>query len=276
MESKVKLIVLDLDGTLLGSDKRVPQSAARALEYAVSKGVAVVPCTGRPLHGIPAEVSALCSNPRYAITSNGAAVYSAGESKRLLRLTALDVRAVEEVRKLTLNKSVNFEVYCDGYGIASEAGYLRAEEFYPPEMLDYYHSSRRTCPDMSAFIAEHWDRIEKVNLTFLSQKLRQRLRDELGGIAGMQATTSSPNNLELISSRVSKGEALLWLADMLDIRQDETAAFGDGENDIPLLTVAGTSIAMGNASKSVQSFADIVTASNDEDGIAKAIERLSI
>ena len=86
---------------------------------------------------------------------------------------------------------------------------------------------------------------------------------------------SRPDFLEFFSGSVSKGTALRFLCKNLGIHPEETIAFGDGENDISLLQAAGLSVAMGNAAEEVKACADVVTASNDEDGIALCIQSLT-
>jgi len=82
--------------------------------------------------------------------------------------------------------------------------------------------------------------------------------------------------LTLFSSAVSKGNALAILARHLDIPLDETMAVGDGPNDVSMLRMAGLGVAMGQASRRVRAMADVVTASNTEDGLARAIEHYAL
>ena len=85
---------------------------------------------------------------------------------------------------------------------------------------------------------------------------------------------TAPFYLEVIPSVINKGQGLRDTCRVLGIQPEETVAFGDAENDIPMLTAAGVGVAMGNASDKVKAAADAVTASNNEDGIAQWLERM--
>ena len=85
---------------------------------------------------------------------------------------------------------------------------------------------------------------------------------------------SEPNNLEIVSKHTSKGDALITLAKKLNIDIEETISFGDSDNDSSMIKVSGMGVAMGNASEDIKAIADIVTDSNNNDGLAKAIEHI--
>ena len=91
---------------------------------------------------------------------------------------------------------------------------------------------------------------------------------------GIIISSSLYNNLEINAEGATKGNALMWLASHLGISRERTMAFGDGENDVTMLKAAGIGIAMGNGLEMAKRAADQVTLTNDEDGVADAIERL--
>lgn len=273
MPRNIKLMVFDLDGTLFDSNKHVPPDASRLLHIAQEAGVETVPCTGRPVGGISAETREAMAARRFAISSNGAAVTDLTNGQNL-RLWPLELSSVLTVRRMTGNRETSFEAYYSGKSYVSESDYARSEEFFPPAMQEYYRASRVPLPELDSFILQHGDRIEKINLSFSSCRAREVIAEELKKLPGIYCTSSVSNNLELMNPHANKGVALTWLAGYLGIPIGNTVAFGDESNDIPLLTAAGFSVAMGNASQAVKDAADMVTDSNDENGIYNALSVL--
>ena len=100
-----------------------------------------------------------------------------------------------------------------------------------------------------------------------------RMRKILAEIPEVLVTSSLPNNLEINAVGADKGGALLRLAELLGIRREETMAFGDGENDMSMLRMAGLGVAMENAEDHVKAAADYVTVTNNEAGVAAALRK---
>ena len=92
----------------------------------------------------------------------------------------------------------------------------------------------------------------------------------------MQLTASNDHDFELVPDRVDKGRAMALIALLYGVPLGETAAVGDSENDLPMLKVAGLPVAMGNAVERVKEQCAFVTATNDEDGVARVLERLGL
>ena len=116
--------------------------------------------------------------------------------------------------------------------------------------------------------------VQKIQFFTRDMELRTRLLTEIPQVfPGILATSSSPQNIELNQDAANKGDALLALADRLGVPREKTLAFGDGLNDISMIRAAGVGIAMDNAEDVVKEAADWVTASCDEDGVARGIER---
>jgi Cof subfamily protein (haloacid dehalogenase superfamily) len=99
------------------------------------------------------------------------------------------------------------------------------------------------------------------------------LRMELNKLEKIGTSSSWDNNIEAMGLNVSKGEALKELCNKLKISQDEVIAIGDSENDLSMLNFAGLGVAMGNADENIKEQADYITDSNNEDGVAKVIEK---
>ena len=116
--------------------------------------------------------------------------------------------------------------------------------------------------------------MEKINLFFPDMEERDRLRAELEKRGDVLITSSIPNNLEINAFGATKGEAILRLASHLGISEKQTMAIGDGENDFSMIQKAGIGVAMKNGSKELRGAADYITDTNDEDGVASAINRI--
>jgi hypothetical protein len=135
-------------------------------------------------------------------------------------------------------------------------------------------STRILVPDIIRYVEETGQDAEKINIFVKDPAEREPIKKELSAIPGIVICSSLYNNLEINAEGATKGNALLWLADYLGIAREETMAFGDGENDVPMLEAAGIGVAMANGVDAAKAAADELTLTNDEDGVAAAIERL--
>ena len=116
--------------------------------------------------------------------------------------------------------------------------------------------------------------MEKINIFFADIADRAPLRCRLEQESGIAITAAMVNNLELNDENATKGNGLMWLADYLGVDREATMAVGDGENDVSMIRMAGVGVAMDNALDLVKQYADEITLTNDEDGVAAVIERL--
>ena len=133
---------------------------------------------------------------------------------------------------------------------------------------------RDVYPSIIGHVEETGKDVEKINVYVADLGDREPLKKELSAIPGLIISSSLYNNIEINMEGATKGNALLWLASYLGISREETMAFGDGENDLSMLKAAGIGIAMANGIEAAKEAADEITLTNDEDGVAAAIERL--
>ena len=273
MPPRIRLIALDLDGTLLDSDKRLPPANFAALERAHRAGTCIVPATGRYFAAMP-EVIRTLPFLRYAITINGARVSDADDSEVLYRADLPLAQALEIMRWLD-TLPIIYDCYMDNTGWMTERFQRRAAEFSPDRhILEMLRDLRHPVPELKAFIAQRGHDIQKVQFFSNDADLRAEvLRTCSQRFPGTVASSSCPNNVEINHADATKGKALLGLCRALNVDPKETLAFGDGLNDIPMLRAAGVGIAMGNASDTVKAAADLVTADCDDAGVAAAIGR---
>ncbi|MBQ9826207.1 MAG: HAD family phosphatase [Firmicutes bacterium] len=270
----IKLIALDLDGTLLTTDKRLTDENRDALRNAADKGIEIVPCTGRFYLGIPDIVREL-DFIHYAVTINGAEV--------------LDLRKGTVIygSDIPLDTALYLNDMFEDMGIAHDAyvqsrGYMerrfldRIEDHLPdPIYCRTLRSMREPVDDLRTFLTDLGKDIQKIQIfTHDLEILRNTGRYIAGNFPDLIATSSLKNNLEINNADANKGAALNALTDYLGISTDNTMAFGDGGNDLPMLRAAGISVAMGNSLQILKDEADFVTLTHDQSGVAYIINKL--
>lgn len=269
----IKLIALDLDGTLLTSAKTLSERNAAALARAAENGVYIVPTTGRFFMGMPAFLRAL-PYLRYAITINGAAIYDAKQQRDIATVNIPLLQAVEILRYLDSFPLI-YDCYMDNWGWMTRAMQDKAEDFVPNEhYLKMIRTLRTPVDELKAYLLEKGHDVQKIQFFTHDLSLRARMLQNLDKqFPSIVASSAAPNNVEINHKDANKGEAVLRLASLLGIGQEQTMAFGDGLNDVSMLQAAGLGVAMANAEQAAKDAADCVSASNDEDGVALAIER---
>ena len=232
-----------------------------------------MPCTGRIWFGVPAFIRSF-PGIRYAITTNGAVVEDIIES-RILDERKLTWQQAAELLKLAKKFHTMYDVYTDGHAFGEERFLEHMEDFgIQPALQKMIRDTREAVPDVEERVRELKKPAEKVNYFFGDLEERSRARAALEARGDVLVSSSFPNNLEINAIGASKGEAILRLASYLGIRPEETMGFGDGENDISMIRMAGIGVAMGNGAEILKAEADYITGINDEDGVAQAIEML--
>jgi len=272
---RIRLLGLDLDGTLLNNKKQVNSLDEDSVKRAMQKGVIVVPVTGRPQKGIPDNIAKLFHNS-YMITSNGAVTTDMKLKKNidgayLSSETALNIVELLQRRQ----EDIKVEIFADGIGyVQKEQLDVIKELFRGTHLESYFHASRIPVNNINRLIANRNEDIAEISIMTQSidiknrlQKLLERFDDEI------KITSSVPTDLEINAINAGKGFALLRLAKRLGIHNSEIMACGDSGNDIEMLQSAGIAVAMENANEEVKSITDFVTLSNEENGVAYAIKR---
>ena len=272
----IRLIALDLDGTLLNSDKQLTQQNAQALACAAARGIEIVPTTGRFFSGMPEIIRSL-PYLHYAITINGAAVYDVRYDADIARAEIPLPLAVEIMRYLD-TLPVIYDCYMNNWGWMTRAMQLRADAFAPDEhYLRMIRNLRTPVDDLKSYLLETGRDVQKIQLFLTDPALRLTLLRQLGGqFEGLCVSSSVPNNIEINSTDANKGEALRKLAAHLGLDISRTMAIGDGLNDLSMLRAAGVGVAMENACPEAKQAADYVTGSCDESGVAAAIRRFCL
>ena len=266
----IGLVGLDIDGTLLNSAGQITPRTRQAIAAALEQGCAVAAATGRPWSGLPNEfvtIPGIC----WAVTANGATLVdlAAGRVAERRWMSREDWFYAWD---LTAGFDRVMDLFLDGWGYSDEAKLERAQDWAPPGMAGYLRASRRAVEDVCAF-ARRQAAIEKANLFFPDPAQRReawRLLEESGRF---EVSASSAVGIELNAKGVDKAQGLFALGRRLGIEPAFIMACGDSGNDLPMLRRAGVGVAMGNASFEAKAAARFVTDTNDNDGVAKALER---
>lgn len=263
----IRLIATDLDGTLLRNDKTVSARNATAIRLAHRAGLRVVAATGRYLASLPELLTPV--DVDYAVTSNGAQGYRLSTNELLFEDTLTVTTATRIIAYLSEQfPQVRSVVAPDGRTHYAQPGYLDLLHDYELRNfpIDYHELNRLDALGQSV-----------VKLTVRHPTLSpEHLLDALmaSGLTGFHPTTSGGPILEITGPGVTKAHGVARLADLLGFEPRQVLAIGDARNDVELLEWAGVGVAMGNAVPEAIAVADRVTASNEQDGLALAIEEL--
>ena len=262
-----KVLVLDIDGTLVNSSKEITSATRQAIWNILDRGHQVMLASGRPYPGMRRYAGELEMDKRggYVMASNGAKVvdYRTGEIvyQKLLPLSM--VPAIYDFAKE------------HGCGLITFLGDNSISAFEPDEYVLY----EARLNGITALYVENWVEfvnfdINKCILTAEPEKAavcEKLLQELLAGVANV--FRSDPYFIEVVPVGVDKALTLEQLLPMLGMEQAQTVCCGDGFNDITMLEYAGVGVAMGNAQPPVKEVADYVTATNDEDGIVEVIQK---
>ena len=256
----IRIIALDLDGTLLDSDKNLSEANRAALAAAAAKGILVVPTTGRFFGMMPPAVRDL-PFVRYAITVNGIVREELPLEQALAIMRYLD------------GFDVIYDCYQDNWGRMTRAMQEKAEEYAQcPHYVKMIREFRKPYPDLKEYLVEQGRDVQKIMLFARDPAVRDRiLADIQTHFDNLAVSTSTFSNLEINTATAHKGRAIERFAAHFGWTLANCMAFGDGLNDLSMVKMAGTGVAMANAAPEVLAAADYVTLSNDDDGVAAAL-----
>jgi len=270
---KYKLIAIDMDGTLLNNEEKVSERNKKSIMEATKKGVQVVVSTGR-IFSSATYFAKLIKVVTPIISCNGAYVSEYHKDNIILEnpIKKNDLKNIIE----TLEKNNLYYHFYDN------------ENFYTKDLeynsLKYYEWNKKQdeenkiniqiIEDPLNFIEKENVKVYKIVVMDNDMERIQNSRIELSKNKEIEIVSSWHGSLDIMYKGVSKGKALKQLCNLYDISREEVIAIGDNENDLSMLEYAGTSVAMGNGIDIVKEYATHVTDTNDNDGVAKIIEKL--
>lgn len=263
-----QLIALDLDGTLNNDQKVITPGTLDALMAAQSSGIRLALASARPSPGLFKERDILQMQQFGGIlmSYNGGRIVDAATEKVLFE-TSMDMEQTKQVLRFLQTLPVT-PILDDGvqFYVTDKSGYK----------VDYEcRNNHMSCTEVSNLANFLTFAPVKILMSAKEEEIlqiQQTIRENLP--PALTVVQTAPFYLEVIPRTINKGQGIRDICAVLGISPVQVIAFGDAENDIPMLQAAGMGVAMGNAAQKVQEAADFVTRSNNDDGIAYALARL--
>ncbi|ASB91398.1 Cof-type HAD-IIB family hydrolase [Bacillus sonorensis] len=278
----MKLIAIDLDGTLLSEDGTISKANLDTLSEAQKQGHRLAICSGRSHHDI-LQILRKYNIKASIISGNGGVIYD----KALIKRLVLPDHTVKEMIDLAEHEQLFCELYTNEGIIMKQSGRSMLEEelaeqsktldsavkaVYSREITNLFNQHpirfiadfRKT--DFSAL------QIYKIGAISYQKTKRDRFMAKLEGRHDISITSGSLGTVEIGHPETNKGHGVSFLADYFKIPLEHTVAIGDNFNDIPMFKLAGISIAMENAHDDVKNCAMHVTDAQNQNGVAKAIK----
>ena len=270
----IKLIAIDMDGTLLNEKKHIDKAEKEAIHEAIEAGIKIVLCTGRPLYGILPFYEELglseLDSEGYVILNNGCSIHKTKDWKLIdqVNFTSDDI---EYLYKFSESYDINFTLVNDTY---------------------YFNIGRKPTDELIKDAGFVFSDITDISLEEAKSGKHKIMKIMFLGDPEIMADFQEKNE-DIIKSKYSgvlsqsyvyevfpkdnnKGTGLKKLAEKLGIKQEEVMAIGDGNNDIEMFEYANYSVAMKNATELAKKAAKYETDSNENDGVAKAIRKYSL
>ncbi|MBS4209920.1 Cof-type HAD-IIB family hydrolase [Bacillus sp. FJAT-50079] len=260
-----KMIVLDLDDTLLRDDHTISERTKLALMKAQEMGVKVVLASGRPTFAMKpvAEELNLAKYDSYILSFNGGTILTCNGYEEIFAST-LTPEAVHKLYEISRRENVHIHTYVGNEIITQLANEYTTIEGnitkLPVTVVDSFVETVRE-PVVKVLMVEDPEKLKVVEA-----KLQAELVEEFS------VMRSKPYFLEFTEKGVTKGSTLNLLIQKLGIKREEVIAMGDSYNDWAMIEFAGLGVAMGNAPDDVKAIADFVTDTNMNDGVAKVVE----
>ena len=261
----IRLIASDLDDTLLNAQSDLTERTLRALKSAMDAGILVSLSSGRMSEAMEPFAKRIDVNAPM-IEYNGALIVDPADGRTLFS-TAIQAETALAVARALEEMDIYFQVY-------PGRGYFCAHR--TPHTAAYEASIRVPCQEVGVSLSR-WMQGSMIKMLAIAspEKIdaaQARLRAAFP--EGVSFMKSKPHYLEIISQGVDKGAALRALCAELGVAKDEVMAFGDGQNDAPLLAAAGWGVAVENAAPDCKAAARLIAPANTEDGVAQVIEQL--
>ena len=263
--SKIKMLVLDIDGTILRKDYTATQRVKDTLKSLCEDGIKVVLCTGRMYAATKSIAQDLCLNTPIICYQGGLIKDFQGECKTLYENIMPENLARDVIKELK-KRNIFFNLYInDVLMVEHDSPLIR--QYVDDRELDYKiigNSENIELTGLNKILAIDDD-------TELIEKLQKEMAEKYKG--KLYVIRSTPRFCEFSSPDATKGNAVRFLADKWGIKKDEIMACGDQDNDIEMLLAAGVKVAMGNATNDLKKIADYVTETVDNDGVPCAVAK---
>ena len=267
-----KLIVTDMDGTVLGENHQITDENKIALKEAEKMGVKVVFATGR-FHDSAKDHVNFLEEVMPIISSNGS-IIKHPITNEVLYSNFIDKDICLEIMDTIDKYNLKYQIYTDEKILQK---YETEEEMKSMKEFIAKNFSDKTEITFKKDLREDVknSKVLKFNIMEMEKpELLNQARADLKFIKNIEVTSSWKDNLEIMNEGSHKGKAIEYLSDLLGIDREHIIAFGDNYNDLSMIEFAGTGVAMGNAEEDVKKIANHITSRNGESGVAKAINTL--
>jgi Cof subfamily protein (haloacid dehalogenase superfamily) len=265
-----KIIALDLDGTLLNSQHKISAHNKAVIAEAKAQGIKIVLASGRPLTGMQAHLDNLgiTGNDDYVCHFNGAVVEQVGSGK-VVNSKIIDGAAAKRIARIAKTLGVNVHAFSQEFGLITP-------------MISTYTELEASLNGIEIHIMDfeqldddhHITKVMMIDESDVLSDAISRLPSSLYN--EFMVVRSAPWFLEFLHPECNKGTGIKMIADYLGVPAQQVMCIGDAENDHHMLRFAGLGVAMANGTEETKALADYVTLSNDEDGVAYAIEKFAL
>lgn len=288
-----KLIAVDLDGTMLNSYGIVTENTKNVIKNVINKGTDVIIASGRPIDSIKAIAKEIGSE-NYFIAGNGALVYDI-KNNEVVYEKYMPKEKVLEIIKICEENSITYNVYTDETILATSLKYnvlyyhkenLKKEEdkktniSIVKDMYDYVKNMNNAkflkitiCDDMKSVfnsILKKINKVKDVEVLDVSHMSRKTITQ------GTEEIPIEYYYTEITYKDVDKWNAIEFLAEKINIKREEIIAIGDNINDKKMIEESGLGIAMKGSTPYVREVAKYITDTNNDEGVAKAIEKFCL
>lgn len=267
-----KLVGIDMDGTLLNDKKNINKENIEAIKKAQDKGVKIAICTGR-LFASAKYFSGLVGTKAPVVASNGAYIREKDRDE-IIYEAVLGIKKCKKIQNIVRNYDIDYfyntsESVISAKDYPQEYGYVVANNALPKENRIELIKSM----DIDRTIEEDGNSILKCICMSRDIKLLKRIEEEINQLDEFQVVSSGSDNIEIMDKGVSKGRGISVLASFYNLFREEVMCIGDNGNDLSMIEYAGMGVAMGNGTDDVKKSANYVTDTNNNSGVAKAIEK---
>ncbi len=281
----MRLIATDLDGTLLNSNHGISQENVLAILEAQRKGIEVIISTGRTFSSAKSILNNAGIDTPFIISSNGSQIHTSQGNE--LKSYPLSKSVIEKLLPYLDINNFYYALSTDSYMIEPSNGrerliadfykaketndHLNEEELY--DLLDlFYTTDTSTELRQANSIYDMMDApCYNISIVSFNENKLLRGRQALKDMKGISIVSSADNNFEIVSDLSSKGNAVEYVANSLNISLEDVMAIGDNFNDLSMFRKVRYSVAMGNAKESIKKECKFITLKNDEHGVAHAI-----
>lgn len=270
---KYKMIAIDMDGTLLNSEKKIGRLDKEAIRKASEDGIKVIICTGRIYAS--ARFFAKELNLKTPIVACNGGLIKFDETGEVLFKEPIPNDEFMKVMHICDEMDFYYHAYDDKVFYSKALKYSTLNNFnWNKKQVEEDRINIKISKNIKSIILDDDAGIIKILVVDEDKEKLMELKKRLMNVEGIEVSSSWWNNVEIMKKGVQKGRALEMLCSYFGVEKEDVIAIGDNENDLSMIKYANMGVAMGNATDLVKAESDFVTDTNDNHGVCKAIEEL--